>query len=106
MSRKWLLFLFCLFILFALAPPLSRASLSLKVNESATRVSFAGQSVDVSLALENSLRGTTNQKLRVELIDPQARVRAVTTSTETIAEGAQTIKLEVPFDVAKLSEPD
>ena len=37
MSRKWLLFPFCLSVLLALAP-LSNASLTLRVNESATRV--------------------------------------------------------------------
>jgi len=36
MSRKWLLFPFCLSVLFMLTP-LSRASLTLRVNESATR---------------------------------------------------------------------
>jgi len=49
MSRKWLLFLFCLFVLIALAP-LSHASLTLKVNDSATRVSFAPQATEVALA--------------------------------------------------------
>jgi hypothetical protein len=67
MSRKWLLFLFCLFVLIALAP-LSHASLTLKVNESATRVSFAPQAIEVALVLENSLREPVDQKFLIELI--------------------------------------
>jgi len=83
MSRKWLLFLFCLFVLIALAP-LSHASLTLKVDESATRISFAPQAIEVALALENSFHEAVDRKFLIELIDPQSRVRARTSRIQSV----------------------
>src|SRR4030095_4621160 len=105
MSRKWLLFLFCLFVLIALAP-LSHATLTLKVNESATRVSFAPQAIEVALVLENSLREPVDQKFLIELIDPQGRVKASTGRIQSVDRGSQTINFNLPFEVAKLKETD
>jgi hypothetical protein len=105
MSRKWLLFLFCLFALIALAP-LSHASLTLKVNESATRISFAPQAIEVALALENSFREAVDRKFLIELIDPQGRVKSSTSRIQSVTRGSQTINFNLPFEVAKLREAD
>lgn len=49
MNRKWLLFQFCLSLLFILTP-LSRASLTLRVNESATTIKNNEGQTALSLA--------------------------------------------------------
>jgi P pilus assembly chaperone PapD len=54
MSRKWLLFPFCLSLLLTLVP-VSRASLTLRINESATRVLFEEEGTRVLLSVENLL---------------------------------------------------
>ena len=68
MSRKWLLFLFCLSLLMVLAP-LSRAGLTLRVKESAIRVLFEEQGTRVVLPIENSLSQRVDTHLKLEIID-------------------------------------
>src|SRR5882724_3499900 len=105
MSRKWLLFLFCLALSILLAP-LSRAGITVRVNESAFRIHFQRKSIDVALAFENSLGSPTDQHILIQLIDPQSRVVASADRTESIGRGSQTIHLTAPFDVSKLPEID
>ncbi|PYS86586.1 MAG: hypothetical protein DMF70_02010, partial [Acidobacteria bacterium] len=90
MSRKWLLFSFCLSVLLTLAP-LSRASLTLRVNESATRVLFEEQDTRVLLAVENSLGRRVNAHLKLELIDTDGTVRAAAERDDQIKPGANII---------------
>ncbi|HYX28246.1 MAG TPA: MG2 domain-containing protein, partial [Pyrinomonadaceae bacterium] len=69
MSRQWLfLFLFCLALLAGLSP-LSRAALSLRINESAIRVLFEEQGSRVILPIENSLAKSTSARIKIEVID-------------------------------------
>src|ERR1044072_4136290 len=68
MSRKWLLFLFCLASLVVLAP-LSRAALSLRVNESAIKVLFEEQGTRVLIPIENSLGHQVDANLKIEIIN-------------------------------------
>ena len=75
MSRKWLLFLFCLSLLIVLAP-LSRAGLTLRVKESAIRVLFEEQGTRVVLAVENPLGQRVDAHLKLELIDTGGAARA------------------------------
>ncbi len=75
MSRKWLLFLFCLSVLIALAP-LSHAGLTLKVNESATRILFEERGTRVQFEVESSLPQRVDGLLRIELIDTAGVLRA------------------------------
>src|SRR5437763_16998788 len=105
MSRKWLLFVFCLALL-VLLTPLSRAGMTIRVNESALRIHFQPKSIDVALALENSLGSPIDQRILIQLIDPQSRIVASANRSESIGLGSQTIHLTVPFDVAKLQEKD
>src|SRR5258708_4279032 len=90
MSRKWLLFSFCLSVLLTLAP-LSRANLTLRVNESATRVLFEEQDTRVLLAVENSLGRRVSAHLRLELIDTDGVVRATAERDDQIKPGANII---------------
>ena len=94
MSRKWPLFLFCLFVLIILAP-LSRASLTLRVNESATRVLFEEQGTRVLLAVENSLGRRVDAHLKLELLDTDGGVRATAEREDQIKPGANTIAIPV-----------
>ncbi len=90
MSRKWLLFSFCLSVLLTLAP-LSRANLTLRVNESATRVLFEEQDTRVLLAVENSLGRRVSAHLKLELIDTDGTVRAAAERDDQIKPGANLI---------------
>jgi len=69
MSRKWFLFPFYLSIALTLVP-VSSASLTLRVNESATRVLFEDQGTRVLLSVENFLGRRAEAHVRLELIDP------------------------------------
>src|SRR5712692_9625473 len=67
MSRTWLLFLFCL-VLLVLLGPLSRAALSLRVNESAIKVLFEEQGTRIVFPIENSLGRPTEARVKVEIL--------------------------------------
>jgi len=94
MSRKWLLFPFCLSVLFTLVP-LSSASLTLRINESATRVLFEEQATRVLLSLENSLGRRVNAQIKLELIDTDGAVRATAESNEDIKPGVNTVAVPI-----------
>jgi hypothetical protein len=94
MSRKWLLFLFCLFILLTLVPP-SRAGLTLRVNESATRVLFEEQGTCVSLAVENPLKRIVAAHIKVELVDTDGQACAAAERDEQIRPGSNIVTLPV-----------
>lgn len=94
MSRKWLLFPFCLSVLFILTP-LSRASLTLRVNESSTRVLFEEQATRVLLSIENSLGRRVNTHVRLELIDTYGTVRATAESDQEIKPGGNTVTVPI-----------
>jgi hypothetical protein len=94
MSRKWLLFLFCLVLGFGLAP-LSRAKLTLHVNESATRVLFTETDTRVVLAVENSLDRQVETHIKLELIDPNGAVRARVERNEQIKSGSNAVMIPI-----------
>src|SRR5216684_4515035 len=98
MSRKWLLFSFCLSVLLTLAP-LSRANLTLRVNESTSRISLKEPRIEVSLSIENSTGEAPNQKVQVELLDPENHVCASIERIESIGRGKQTLRFSLPFEV-------
>jgi hypothetical protein len=94
MSRKWLLFPFCLSVLLTLVP-LSSASLTLRVNESATKVIFDEQATRVLLALENPLGRIAKAQIKLELLDKDGAVRATAESSEEIKPGAGTLAVPI-----------
>jgi uncharacterized protein YfaS (alpha-2-macroglobulin family) len=94
MSRKWLLFPFCLSVLLTLVP-VSRASLTLRVNESATRVLFEERGTRVLLSVENLLGRRVDAQVRLELIDTDGSVRARADSDAQIKPGASTVTVPI-----------
>jgi hypothetical protein len=105
MSRKWLLFPFCLSLLFVLTP-LSRASLTLHVNESATRVLFEEQATRVMLSVENSLGRRVNAHIKLELIDADGAVRATAESDQEIKPGSNTIAIPIALRLSGKAAAD
>src|SRR5437016_2186980 len=94
MSRKWLLFLFCLSLLIVLAP-LSRAALTLRVKESAIRILFEEQGTRVVLAVENPLGQRVDAHLKLELIDTGGAARATVERDHQLKPGPN--ELTVPI---------
>ena len=94
MSRKWLLFLFCLSLLMVLAPR-SRATLALRVNESASRVLFTEQGALVVLTVENSLGQRVDAHIKLELIDTDGAARAAVERDYQIRPGANELTVPV-----------
>ena len=94
MSRKWLLFLFCLSLLMVLAP-LSRAGLTLRVKESAIRVLFEEQGTRVVLPIENSLGQRVDTHLKLEIIDPDGAARATVERDYQIKPGPNELTVQV-----------
>ncbi len=92
MSRKWLLFLSCLALLIVLAP-LSRAALSLHVNDSAIKVLFEEQGTRVVLPIENSLGHQVDASIKIEIIN---------TDGITIATVEQKARLNVAWNEVTL----
>src|SRR6266550_1309584 len=105
MSRKWLLFPFCLSVLLTLVP-VSSASLTLVVNESATRVLFEEQGTRVLLSLENSLGRRVDAHVKLELIDTDGSVRALAESDAQIKPGASTVTLPIGLWLSGKSATD
>ncbi|HEY3103269.1 MAG TPA: alpha-2-macroglobulin family protein [Pyrinomonadaceae bacterium] len=75
MSRTWLLFLFSLALLFLLSP-LSRASLAVRVDESAIKVLFDEQGTHVVLPVQNALGQPVDARVQLELLDTDGANRA------------------------------
>src|ERR1041385_7226152 len=75
MSRTWLLFLICLSILI-LSAPLSRAGLTVRVNDSAIRIFFDETGTRVVLPVENALAQPIDARIKLELLDTDGATRA------------------------------
>jgi hypothetical protein len=104
--RRWVFLLLCLFIVSLFFIQLSRASATLRVNEAATRFLLEEGRTGASLVVDNSLGRKIEASVRVELIDPQGRVRASVEREEMIKEGAATLFLPLPFQFSKLTETE
>lgn len=95
MSRTWLLFfLFCLVLVFALAP-LSGATLTLRVDESTTRIIFSDADTNVTLPITNSLGRQVAATIKVELLDPDGDLCAKTNREVLIKPGANTVSVPI-----------
>ncbi|HEX6187757.1 MAG TPA: MG2 domain-containing protein, partial [Pyrinomonadaceae bacterium] len=75
MSRRWLLFLFCLSLL-SLVAPLSRANLSVRIDDAAITVRFDEQGTRVVLPVENALPQTLDARVKLELLETDGAIRA------------------------------
>jgi hypothetical protein len=105
MSRKWLLFPFCLSLLLTLVP-VSRASLTLRINESATRVLFEEEGTRVLLSVENLLGQRADAHIKLELIDTDGSVRATAESNAAIKPGANLVEIPVGLWLSGKSATD
>jgi hypothetical protein len=106
MSRRWLLSLLCLSVLFVSLAPLTRARGELKVNEARTRFLLQKEPVEVLLAIENSSGESLNAKIDIELLDPQNRVISQVSGIRPIGTSNQSLTLSLPFYFSKLEEDD
>lgn len=93
MSRKWLLFLSCLFMLLTLIAP-SRAGLTIRVDESATRILFAGQT-RVSLAIENPLNTAVAAQVKIELLDTHGQIRGKAAHAQLLKRGTNVVVIPI-----------
>jgi hypothetical protein len=94
MSRRWLLFSFCLSRLLVLVP-LSSANVTLSINESATRVLFESEATMVVLSVANPLNKLVDAHTQLELIGPEGVVRGTTQRDHQIKSGVSTIAIPV-----------
>jgi len=97
MSRRWLLSLLCLAVLFLSLVQLTRARGELRVNETSSSIVFEKDPVEVLLAVENPSTATLNAIVQLELLDPRNKSVAKTTKVQPIARGSQKISLSLPF---------
>src|ERR1043166_4559827 len=106
MSRLGLLFLLCLSVFVLALVPLTHAGGEIKVDESRTRILIQKEPVEVQLAVDNSTGETLNADVQLELLNPQDRVDARSTSTQRMTPGSQTLKLTLPFSLTTLTDPE
>ncbi|HBB96878.1 MAG TPA: hypothetical protein DC054_15980 [Blastocatellia bacterium] len=99
MSRKWLLFLFCLGLLVLLAP-LSQAALSLRVNETAVKVLFDEQGTRVVLPIENSLARSVDARIKVEFVDTDNASISAVEKNSRIKPGLNELTVPLTLDMA------
>ncbi|HKR13850.1 MAG TPA: alpha-2-macroglobulin family protein [Pyrinomonadaceae bacterium] len=97
MSRRWLLSLLCLTVLFLSLVPLTGARGELRVNETGSSILFEKDPAEVLLAVENPSAATIKANVQLELLDPRNKSLARTTQLQSIATGSQKLKLSLPF---------
>ena len=106
MSRRGLLSLLCLSVLLLALVPLTHAGGEIKVDESRIRVLIQSQPIEVQLAVDNSTGETVNATVQLELLDPQDRVAAKTSTPQQISPGNQTLKISLPFSLSSLTDKE
>src|SRR5688572_32140162 len=104
MSRRWLLFLVCLTVLFLSFVQLTGARGELKVNETGSRILFEKDPAEVLLAVENPSLANVNANVQIELLDPRNKSIAKTTEVRSIARGSQQLTLSLPFTFSSAGE--
>jgi hypothetical protein len=106
MRRTILILSFCLLLTLLFALHFSAATLSLRVNEKATRLDTHGAQSAALLAVENSSGAKLAAKITVELLDTKNEVKAKGEARESLAQGKQTVRVPLPFDFDKLASSD
>jgi hypothetical protein len=96
MSRRWLLSLLCLGVLFLSLVQLTGARGELRVDETGSSILFEKDPAEVLLAVENP-SSVLNTNVHLELLDPQDKPIATTTEVRSIASGSQKLSLLLPF---------
>ena len=106
MSRRWLLSLLCLAVLFLSLVQLTRARDELIVNEAGSRIFLEKNPAQVLLAVENPSTAIVKANVQLELLDPRDNSIARTTQVQTVARGNQTLRLSLPFSSTGEREPN
>jgi len=82
------------------------ASPTLRIDEAATRLMLQDEKTKVSLAVENFLGREVAARVRLELLDPQDRVRAKAESEETIKPGAGPVIIPFALSFPELGKDE
>ncbi|HKG78394.1 MAG TPA: alpha-2-macroglobulin family protein [Pyrinomonadaceae bacterium] len=106
MSRRWLLSLLCLSVLFLSMVQLTRARGELRVNEALTRILLQKEPAEVILAVENSSGQIVNARVEVELLNPANRAISQISGVRAVGIGSQLLKLSLPVSLSSLKERD
>jgi hypothetical protein len=85
---------------------LSSASTSLHVNEADTRMLLEEKATKVSLAFVNPLGRELSVSVRLEVLDPEGKLRASAESEETIKRGSSALVLALPIEFAGLDKDE
>lgn len=104
MSRRWLLSLLCLCVLFLSLVQLTRARGEFKVNETTTKLLLDKKPAEVILAVENSTGETLKANVEIELFDPRNKSRANTSQVQSIGVGSQKLNLSLPITFVNLND--
>lgn len=104
--RTWVFVLFCLFTISLLLSQLSSARVSLHVNEAATKFLLEERRTGASLVVENPLGSDVQARVRVELVDPQGRVRSSAEREEIIKRGTATLFIPLSFQLSSLKDEE
>jgi hypothetical protein len=100
MSRRWLLSLLCLAVLFlslAQLAQFTRARDELRVDETNSSILLEKNPAEVLLAVENPAVTIVTSKVQLEILDPHNVTVARTTEVQSIARGGQKLRLSLPF---------
>ncbi|MFZ0750499.1 MAG: MG2 domain-containing protein, partial [Pyrinomonadaceae bacterium] len=96
MSRRWLLFLFCLSLL-SLVAPLSRANLSVQVDDASIKIWFDDQGTRVVIPVENALGRPIAARVKLVLLDTDGVTRAASGQDYQLKSGRN--ELTIPLAV-------
>ncbi len=102
MSRKWLLFPFCLSIALVVFGPLARARGVITIDEGAIGFLIRQDSASVLLPINNSFGEIVRTRVQIEVLDPENQVKASIDRVEDLPRGTKILTLPVPFNSSKL----
>src|SRR5689334_10232535 len=106
MSRRWLLSLCCLCVLFGCFVQLTRADGELRVDETRTRIFIGKEPIEVLLAVENSSGRLLNARIQLELLDPHNRAASQISVVQPVGPGSQTLSVSLPISFSKFTRED
>jgi hypothetical protein len=106
MSRRWLLSLLCLAVLFLSLVQFTRARDEIRVNESSSRIILGKAPAEVLLSVENPSTADVTANVQLELLDPRNKSIATTSQVQPIARGSQTLRLSLPFAFSSAGEKE
>ncbi len=105
MSRRWLLSLLCLSVVFLSFVQLTHSRAALRVNETSSKILFEKDPAEVVLAVENPA-SNVNANVQLELLDPDNKLIAKTAQGQSISRGNQNLSLSLPFTLSRAGEKE